>query len=223
MMRLRQSAGLVLWLTAALPVGSCGGGSKPVLNQQAEAHTLAARLHVEFSLAADASNRAVMADTDDASRDASHAAQQATQQVERDAEALRALADTDEIALLDKFKGRFAQYRALDGEILPLAVENTNIKAQRLAFGPAQEAVGAFRTSIEGAGKMAAARNRAVVAALVAGAAADVLEVQVIEARHIAESDEAAMSRMESAIKASEAAARKALESLKAPLPPAAY
>ena len=49
------------------------------------------------------------------------------------------------------------------------------------------------------------------------------LEVQVIQARHIAESDEAAMTRMESTMKASEAAARKDLETSTGALPPAAH
>jgi hypothetical protein len=41
-----------------------------------------------------------------------------------------------------------------------------------------------------------------------------VLDIQVVEARHIAESDEAAMTRMEAAMTSSQEAARKALESL---------
>src|SRR4029077_17246619 len=57
---------------------------------------------------------------------------------------------------------------------------------------------------------------------LVARATAAVLEVQVSQARHIAESDEAAMARMEAAMTASEAAALKALDSLKGRLPPTA-
>jgi hypothetical protein len=69
---------------------------------------------------------------------------------------------------------------------------------------------------------MAAAKNASTVDALVARAAAAVLEVQVIQARHIAESDETAMSNMESAMAASETAARKALDSLKGLLPPGA-
>jgi hypothetical protein len=69
---------------------------------------------------------------------------------------------------------------------------------------------------------MAAAKNAPTVDALVARAAAAVLEVQVIQARHIAESDEAAMSNMESAMAASESSARKALDSLKGLLPPGA-
>jgi len=211
---------------AAAVAAGCGDGSTLVLNQQAEAHRLASHLHVQFSRAAEASNRAVMADTDDTSRAAAREAEQATRAVQRDVDALRPilnnLAYRDEIGQLDAFATRFTQYQALDADILPLAVENTNIKAQRLSFGPASEAVRAFRQSIESAGRMAAARNVPAVDTLVAQAEAAILEVQVIQARHIAESGETAMSNMEAAMAASEAAARKALESLKGLLPPAA-
>jgi hypothetical protein len=223
---IRAAAG---FCCAAITVGAaaaCANGSKAVLNQQAEAHRLASHLGVQFSKAAEASNRAVMADTDEASSAAAREAGQATQAVERDIDALQRilqdLSDGEEIQLLDKFKARFAQYRTLDADILPLAVENTNIKAQRLSFGPAQDAVKAFRQSIEAAGRTTTSKNICCVEALVAKATAAVLEVQVIEARHIAESDEAAMSRMEAAMAASEAAARKALDELKGQVPPAA-
>jgi hypothetical protein len=205
---------------------ACGDGSKSVLNQQAEAHRLAAHLRVQFSHAADASNRAVMADTDEASSAAAREAEQATKAVEQDTEALRRileeLGERDEARELETFKVRFAQYRALDADILPLAVENTNIKAQRLSFGPAQDAVDAFRKSIESAGRLATAKNAAPVDAAIARATSAVLEVQVIQARHIAESDDTAMTRMESTMKASLAAARQTLETLTGLLPPAA-
>jgi hypothetical protein len=202
---------------------ACLNGSKAVLTQQAEAHRLGSHLRVEFTRAADASNRAVMADTDEASRAAAQEAQQATQSVAQDIDALHrildSLGDRDELALLDRFKERFGEYRTLDAAILPLAVENTNIKAQRLSFGPAQDAVNAFRQSIEAAGRLAPAKNSAPVDAVVARAIAAVLEIQVIQARHIAESDEAAMTRMEATMTASEAAARKGSDALKALLP----
>ena len=211
---------------AVLASAACGDGSTLVLNQQAEAHRLASHLHVQFTRAAEASNRAVMADTDDTSRAAAREAEQTTRAVQRDIDALRPilnnLAYRDEIGQLDAFATRFAQYQALDADILPLAVENTNIKAQRLSFGPASEAVRAFRQSIDSAGRMAAAKNVSTVDALIARAGAAVLEVQVVQARHIAESDETAMSNMEAAMAASEAAARKALDSLKGLLPPGA-
>src|ERR1051325_413870 len=68
---------------------ACGDGSTLVLNQQAEAHRLASHLHVQFTRAADASNRAVMADTDEASRDAAPRAPQSTRAVQRDIDTLR--------------------------------------------------------------------------------------------------------------------------------------
>src|SRR4051812_50208685 len=67
---------------------ACNRGSTPVLNQQAEAHRLASHLHVQFARAADASNRAVLADTDDASKAAANESGQATQPGGPDARAL---------------------------------------------------------------------------------------------------------------------------------------
>jgi hypothetical protein len=213
-------------VVVAAATGACSRGAKAVLFQQAEANRLASDLRVQFTRAADASNRAVMADTDEASTAAAREAEDATQQAGHDATALQAiltdLGDTTELGQLDSFSKRFSEYRALDQQVLPLAVENTNLKAQRLSFGPVQDAVNAFRESIEKAGRLSAAKDSAGVDALIARAIAAVLEIQVIEARHIAESDEAAMSRMEAAMTGSAGAAQKALERLKSELPPAA-
>jgi len=222
----RATAGLCAATIALAATTGCGRGSRLVLTEQIEARRLAADLRVQLSKAADASNRAVMAVTDEASSAAAREAEQATQAVERDVEALQrslqTLAYPDEIRHLDTFKRCFVGYRALDADLLPLAVENTNIKAQRLSFGPAREAASAFRESLEGAGRAVTSQNACCVDALVTRATAAVLEVQVIQARHIAESDEAVMTRMEADMAASEAAARKTLDALQALLPPAA-
>ena len=223
---IRATAG---FLSAAITLATapgCGPGPRLVLTQQVEARRLVSSLRVQFAKAADASNRAVIAVTDEASSAAAREAEQATKAVDRDVEALQRILEEltyrDEIRYLDAFKTCWVGYRALDADILPLAVENTNIKAQRLSFGPARDAANAFRQSLEVAGRPITAQNTDRVEALVAKATAAVLEVQVIEARHIAESDEAAMSRMEGEMAASQAAARKTLDSLKALLPPAA-
>ena len=209
----------------ALAAASCVGGSKAVLQHAAEAHRVSADLRVQFTRAADASNRAVMADTDEASTASAHEAGQATLAVQRDIAALGAIleefGDRTEAAQLDQFKTRFDEYRKLDDTILPLAVENTNIKAQRLAFGPAQMAVDTFRQAVDAAARPAAAKNPRVDA-LAARASAALLEAQVMQARHIAESDEKAMTKMEAAMLASAATARKAIDALRGQLPPAA-
>ena len=219
--------GLVCACLVAMMVGSIAGcRGEPALMQLVEARRLASDLHVQFTKAADASNRAVMADTDDASAEAAREAEHARQAVQRNIDRLQpilqSLGYAAEILHLDAFKARFAEYQALDKEILPLAVENTNLKAQRLSFGPAQEAADAFRSSLEAAGKSVTSKDIDHVAALVARATAALLEIQVIQARHIAEADEAAMSRMEARMTASEAAVQNALDMLKGRLPSSA-
>jgi hypothetical protein len=210
-------------MAIAVAGSACINGSKLVLNQEAEAHRLASHLHVQFTRGADASNRAVMADTDEASQAAAREAGQAAEVVDKDTTALRKildeLGDRDELQQLDAFATRYAQYRALDADILPLAVENTNIKAQRLSFGPAQDAVDTLRHSIDAAARTAPQQSASQAAALAARTIAAVREVQVLEARHIAESDEEAMTRIESAMKASTEEARRSLQSLKGMLP----
>jgi hypothetical protein len=196
------------------------------LNEQVEARRLASDLHVQFTKAADAANRAVMADTDEASAAAAHESEAAVSAAQHDIEQLQpilnALGYPDETRSLDAFKSRFAEYRALDSEILPLAVENTNLKAQRLSFGPGREAAEAFRDTLEAAAKTVGSKNACCAEALAAKGTLAVLEIEVIEARHIAESDETAMSRMEAQMAASERAARQALDTLKGMAPAAA-
>jgi hypothetical protein len=211
---------------AVATTAACGNGSKLVLTQQLEARRLASDVRVQLSKAADASNRAVMAVTDEASSAAAREAEQAMQAVDRDVQTLQpilqALAYRDEIRHLDAFKTCFAGYRALDADILPLAVENTNIKAQRLSFGAARDAGNSFRQSLEAAGRSITTKNNCCVEALISKATAAILEVQVIQARHIAESDDAAMSQMEKEMAASQAAARTSFDALKGLLPPTA-
>jgi hypothetical protein len=60
-----------------------------VLTELLEARRLASELHVEFTKAADAANRAVMADTDEASAAAADESRRARRVVERDLEALQ--------------------------------------------------------------------------------------------------------------------------------------
>ena len=195
------------------------------LAQLLEARRLASELHVEFTKATDAANRAVMADADDSSKAAAGEARQARQVVERDVQALRQLLQSlgyrDDLRDLDGFAARFAEYRQLDDEILPLAVENTNVKAQRLSFGPAREAADAFRSALDRAVSAAGGQNRCQSEVLAMHAVSALRNVQVLHAPHIAEADLAAMSRMELQMAASEAEARHAVHQLKAALPAA--
>jgi hypothetical protein len=209
-------------LTIAVSAGCDVNGA---LERLSEARQLAADLLVQFTKAADAANRAVMADTDDASVAFAREAEQATQTVQRDTAVLgpilQGLGYSNETSLLHQFVSRFAEYRELDRRILDLAVENTNLKAQRLSFGPAQEAADAFRDALDAVVPSVPAKDTWRVEALVARAVTTVREIQVLQAPHIADADEAVMTRMEKRMATSEATARSALETLTGLVPPA--
>lgn len=187
------------------------------LKQVSQARDLSADLLIQFTKAADAANRAVMADTDEASVAFAREAEQAKEKVQRDVDTLKPLLESlnysNEGQLLQQFVNRFTQYRELDHQILDLAVENTNLKAQRLSFGPAQQAADSFRDSLRPVEPLTPA-DKWRVEALVATAVLTVREIQVLQAPHIADADEAVMTRMEKSMSASEAEARKALKTL---------
>jgi hypothetical protein len=216
----RRRAAAPIVLVAIALVGACRGAPDPAFTQLLEARRLAAELHVQFIKAADASDRAVLADTDEASvefaRDAEAALQSVRTGVSELGAHLQRLGYADESRVLDEFSQRFEAYRKVDADVLALAVENTNLKAQRLSFGPVREAADAFRDSLEAAAKGAPAKDRGRAEAAASRALLAVREVQILQAPHIAEADEAAMGRLERQMAARQAETDEALKTLAA-------
>ncbi len=216
--------GCVLALLA-LATG-CHGDAGALLTRLDDSRQLAADLRVQFAKAADASNRAVMADTDQASIAFASDAEKAVQLVESDVAALspllQGLGFTKESGFLDDFRKHFGDYRKVDGEVLTLAVENTNLKAQQLSFGPARQAADGFRDSLGNIVSTVAAKDRCGAENLSSQATLAVRDIQVLQAPHIAEPDDAAMTRMEQEMARLDQAARDALKSLTELAPKAA-
>jgi hypothetical protein len=189
-----------------------------------EARRLTADARVQFSKAADASNRAVMADTDAASISNAHEAERAATLVEHDIAALDPLLSdlgiNNEIQVVDRFKKQFADYRAVDKNILELAVENTNLKAQQLSFGPAREAADRFKSALVQVLPSLSASERCRAEGLTAGAVLNVRELQTLHAPHISSADDAAMTRIEQEIAGLEAKTADALNALQSLVPP---
>ncbi len=209
---------LAIAVVSLVTVAGCGDVNA-ALERLAEARQVAADLHVQFTKAADAANRAVMADTDETSVASAREATEAKQAVQRDVDTLgpmlQSLGYTDESRLLQDFVSRYAEYDAIDRRILDLAVENTNLKAQRLSFGPVQEAADGLRDALTAA-KASAATDRWRVDALAMSAVAAVREIQALQAPHIAEADDAAMAGIEQRMAAAEQSARQAIDQLRA-------
>ena len=203
---------------AAVTLG-CGQEDVNVtLQKVTHARELAAHLTVQFTMTSDAANRAVMADTDEASIEFAKESRTAAAAVQKDVDdlraALKALDYQEEDKLAAEFATSFAEYRRLDESVLSLAVENTNLKAQRLAFGPAQDEADKFRDALKSLMPVSPAEAWHVQA-LSATASMTVREIQVLQGPHIADADEAVMTRMEKQMSTSGAAAQKALDELR--------
>ena len=199
------------------PLG-CRNPPDPAFIQLAEARRLTDDLRVQLAKASDASDRAVMADTDEESVAFARQAEQAAGAIESRSATLSArlqsLGYAPELRALQDFTDRFGAYRRLDHDVLDLAVQNTNLKAQRLSFGPVRETADGYRDALQSAAQLAPSKDRCRVDALVARAELAVREIQILQAPHIAEPDEAAMTKIENQMTERLAAARDALESL---------
>ncbi len=159
-----------------------------------------------------------MADTDEESAAFAREAEQAAGAIETRSAALstrlQSLGYAPELHALQDFTDHFAAYRKLDHDVLDLAVQNTNLKAQRLSFGPVRETADGYRDALHSAAQLAPSKDRCRVDALVARAELAVREIQILQAPHIAEPDEAAMTKLENQMTERLAAARDALKSL---------
>jgi hypothetical protein len=166
-----------------------------------------------------------MAATDDTSATFARRAEQALQTIDTDRMALRellvAIGYTPEVALLDAFERDFAAYRELENHIRDLALANTNIKAQRLLFGPLDEAASRTASAARDLADAVPAASRWQARAHAAEAAAALKTVEVIDGRHIAEQSDETMTRMEAAITSAQGDARRALADLEALVPAA--
>jgi hypothetical protein len=167
---------------------------------------LVSSMRVNLLASAEAEKSAVMADTDQASQAFSEKAMQAEAEVEDARRQLGALVEAGkrprEVDLFREFSDDWGKYRQIDKELLPLAVQNTNLKAFGLSFGVAGQAVHQVETALSSLmDSSAASSDAARVQRLCCLALTATLKIYVLEAPHIAEQTDEKMSEMETAMK----------------------
>lgn len=210
----RRRLALLLGMMAA----TAGCGASPI-EALVTARELSIDLFVQFTVAADASNKAVMADTLDVSTTFAQQAQRAKSDVQSTVTALGAILRdhgyTAERDLLNRFEGDFGRYRELDQQILDLTIENSNRKAEWLSYSEGRqnaESVGQRLAAL----KAGADRDSWQVKALALEALSAVREIVALQPQHIREPSDAAMTDLEKQMASAEGVARGALQSLRA-------
>jgi hypothetical protein len=194
-------------------VSGCTGPGRP--ERVAEARRVGLTLRADFAQAVDASNRAVMAQSERESSKFAQEADQARQRVSLGAKALgkdlQKLDFEEESRRFEEFRSSFTAYEVLDRSILGLAVAHTNLKAMRLSFGPVHDAASAFSDKISNLSKLAPAAESCGARVRALEAVAAVRELELLEGQHIAEASDSEMTNQEARMKQLAVSAQSAL------------
>ena len=189
------------------------------LAAQASRVDLVARMQIGLTSASEAEKSAVLAITDQDSQTFADQARAATAGVERDFLEFGALPAAEgagkEKELLAQFSETFHNLKAIDENVLTLAVKNTNLKAYALLFGDAANTLAQLDAALSRViAKHADTPDAKRVMVMAFGARLGVLRVQALLAPHIAEESDKKMDEMEISISAEEAQVRKAFDGL---------
>ncbi len=216
-------AGAVLMLAIMLVVLYLHEEQSPAAQVafQAQRVALVSRMRLALTSASEAGKNAVIATTDQDSQAFADQARTQVAAVERGREELERLVQTGgtktEQDLLAQFTEAFAEFQRIDKDLLDLAVQNTNLKAYALAFGPAadvlQEMDVALSRLVAQNVSSASPQARQVVQ-LADDARVGVLRIQTLLPPHIAEEAEQKMDELEARMAKEDAEVRKDLESL---------
>ena len=168
---------------------------------------------------AEAEKSAVMANTDEASQAFAEQSIQAAQNVEKARRELEHLLEGNRqhAHLFHEFSRCWEQLQAIDQEVLSLAVQNTNLKALRLSFVPAAEALRHMEEALNHLMDWASSSPDAVkITRLASQAVTSALHLYTLQAPHIAESTATRMEEMEAVMQSLDAQVTDALQSLQA-------
>ncbi len=214
---------VLLGMFGAFLFGQARGirGIGAVLQDTIAKGRLVADMQEHLLASAEAEKSAVMAETDEASAAFAAESRRASATVESERGELARLIDIgarpDEVRHLREFSACWTEYREVDDEILRLAVENTNLKAQRLSFGPVPAALDRMQAALD---PLVADIGTSVDAAAIAKHAYRVmpaaLRIHALEGRHIAEPADAEMDKIEAEMKVLDGRVNDALSALSA-------
>jgi len=186
---------------------------------KAERADLVGQMQLGLASASEAEKSAVLAITDQDSQvfaDQARAATASVEQERRDLEQLLTQGGTQgEKALLDEFSQLFTEFQRIDHELLNLAVQNTNLKAYALAFGPAANALDEMRTALSHlTAANADSPDGKKVTRLALGEEIAALHIQTLLPPHIAEASDTRMDEFEALMAQDDEQVRSDLASL---------
>jgi citrate lyase gamma subunit len=180
---------------------------------------LVSTMRIQLLEAIEAEKNAVLAITDEESEAFAVKARQATDSVEKNRKEIESIIQQGthpkEIELVNEFNICWSQYRKLDETILNLAVQNTNLKAQKISSTQCAQEIQNFEESMNRMiqrDKKNNQCNEAVIPAYEAVTAS--FKIFALHKPHIEEADDKQMDNIEQSINSYDKSAKKALDTL---------
>ncbi|MEC4750091.1 MCP four helix bundle domain-containing protein [Methylomicrobium sp. Wu6] len=213
--------GLTLAILVAFSLllfGYYGGNFNPFETQFKKVNLLST-MKIHLLEAVEAEKNAVLAITDEASEDFAAQARQATDRVETSRQQIESLIHLEklprETGMVNEFNSCWSQFKKLDKTILDLAIQNTNLKAQKISATQCAQEMERFEESLNRLIHLNMHGNQCNKAVMLSYEALTAgLKVFALHKIHIEESDDQAMDQIEQRIKSYDESAGKALGSL---------
>jgi len=181
---------------------------------------LLSTMRIQLLEAIEAEKNAVLAITDESSEAFAVQARQAADSVESSRKEIESIIYQEklpqETEMINEFNSCWSQYRKLDDTILNLAIQNSNLKAQKISSTQCAQELEHFEASLNRLilrNTNGSQCNKAVMLsyeALTAG-----LNIFALHKPHIEEADDQEMDKIEQRIKSYDESARKALGALR--------
>ncbi len=219
---------LIFLMPGLLLTLSCQGSDmdlKDVVGIMSKKLDILSRMQINLLRSVEAEKNSVMADTDEESKTFADQSLKAADLVAQGRQEVGRLMEKDhssqELKLLQEFDGCWVEFRKTDRELLDFAVKNTNLKAARLSFGPAGEAVNHFEKALNHLiSTQPDSQEDARIPKLACRALTAGLKIHYLQAPHIAAADDRRMDTIEATIQQHAQEITESLKTLKALVPP---
>ena len=196
-----RRSGAVGVLAVAVAWVGCSG--EPALLRQTKKVGLVNNIQRELLESVDAEKSAVLATTDEESKDFADQSRRSAAKIDELRASLAELIQIDPVRdekeKLDAFDAKWKELKAIDARLLDLAVANTNLKASRLLAREGSATLDRFTTAMD---TMMASTDDVVAVRALATAATAVARIQSLLFVHIPEASDAEMTALEARIRA---------------------
>jgi hypothetical protein len=190
-------------------------GMETVPKVMARKAAVLSAIRINMIKSVEAEKSAVMADSDEASTAFAEESARWAAAVEKDLQELHPLIEAypakKEAGRLREFEGCWSEFRAIDRAVLEIAVQNSNLKAARLSFGAARDAMARLEEALT---ELMRSPGSGLVCGLASRALAAALKIHVLQAPHIASPHDQGMDGLEKEIMENDAMARRSLHAL---------